>query len=175
MAARKNILFRCRAAHHDRYPLQLFALLEFYENGHPKGSTEAYVILWYVSNWPLPGGYLRDGNTGFNVAAHGRFHVKPQMDSFFVAPFLRYQQLSGEVTENSTDYSFSASVLTTGVNIGKRWIFGPGISLVARAGSGPSIVNTTYDDAEPASSGLVDDLLGIFAGFDGELSAGWAF
>jgi hypothetical protein len=134
-----------------------------------------YMALPWLGAMAEANAYIRDGNTGFNIAAHGRFHVKPQIDSFFVAPFLRYQRLSGDVTENSTDYSFSASVLTTGVNIGKRWIFGPGISIVARVGWGPSMVNTEYDDAEPASSGLVDDLLGIFAGFDGELSAGWAF
>jgi len=134
-----------------------------------------YLVLPWLGPMVEAGFYAKDGNTGFTGSFHARFHMGKGLNKVFIAPFIRYQNMGGAVTENSVNYDFRANVWTFGANVGKRWIIGPGFSIAVRAGWGPSIVSTSYDGAEPVNKELVDDLLGIFAGLDGELSIGWSF
>ena len=118
---------------------------------------------------------IAEGQRSIGGGVHYRFHPAGELGSFFVGPFAKVFNSAGVVTENNVEYDFSALALVFGANLGRRWIWDPGISLVLRGGYGYTILNTSYDGVRPANEGLVDLLLRFALGFDLELSIGWAY
>lgn len=134
-------------------------------------------------------GGIETSQSRFNIGAHYRYHFDPQMDSWFLGPFAKFVSLNGESTTTTTDLftgnetsessSYSANTFVLGGNIGRRWIFTQGLSIVARVGYGATRVSL---DVEGDGDVLTDDdievlerAFGIALGFDAELSIGWAF
>jgi hypothetical protein len=133
-------------------------------------------------------GGIETSQSRFNIGAHYRYHFNPTMDSWFLGPFAKFVSLNGESTVTTTDLfgneetessSYSANTFVLGGNIGRRWIFTQGLSLVARVGYGATSVSL---DIEGDGDVLTDDdievlerAFGVALGFDFELSIGWAF
>jgi hypothetical protein len=122
---------------------------------------------------------MSDTQTSLGGGLHYRFHPGGELATFFVGPFAKFFSSSGAVTETvgatTTEYDFTATALVFGLNIGRRWIWDPGLSLVLRGGYGYTLLNTSYPGAAPGSEDLVNLLLRFALGFDLELSVGWAF
>lgn len=134
-------------------------------------------------------GGIETSQSRFVIGTHYRYHFNPQMDSWFLGPFAKFVSLNGDSTTTTTDLitsvqteessSYTANTFVLGANIGRRWIFTQGLSLVARLGYGATRVNL---DIEGDGDVLTDDdievlerAFGIALGFDAELSIGWAF
>jgi len=64
-----------------------------------------------------------------------------------------------------------------GANWGRRWIWGPGISMVFRIGYGlPLIADFKWlSVARPENADVIERLFKVFEGVDAELTVGWAF
>ncbi|MFP4211815.1 MAG: DUF3575 domain-containing protein [Alkalispirochaeta sp.] len=121
----------------------------------------------------------------FDLGAHYRYHFNPQMDSFFLGPFVKFMSLSGDITTETEDFytgetdeetfSWDVNTVAVGASIGRRWIWTEGLSIVFRIGYGATSVNVNAGDAADADVELLEQFLGVALGFDGELSIGWAF
>ena len=67
---------------------------------------------------------------------------------------------------------------TFGLNIGKRWVWDSGINVVVRIGYGYAILSMTANTNDPNVNNFLSDIkpiLQALAGFDAELSIGYAF
>ena len=115
-----------------------------------------------------------------------RWHWSNAMQSGFLGVFVRYSSAtgtgvvtttSGSITTKS-NFDVSMSGTTIGLNIGKRWVWDNGINIAARIGYGYTNLNLSTTSSNTDVNKFINDLKPILqavAGFDAELSVGYAF
>jgi hypothetical protein len=143
------------------------------------GSYSAnFEYLMAQSHGVLAEGYFAtdDDYTSMGGGLGYRWHwsKKKGMGSGFLGLAASYRTASGDVTVNNVKSDFTSTIISVIPYIGKRWIFGPGINIVLRAGYGYADASFEWSDVA-----LVDDTiekaLKFLGSFDGELSIGFAF
>ena len=129
---------------------------------------------------PMSGSGIDDA-TGIAVVLDYRWHFSPELESFFVGPYIRYRYVDGSGTDAGTKFDFKVPEVNLGVNAGYRWIHdATGINVVLAFGYGYSWVT---EEITPTN----DNIKSIFnkfkkdndtfldAPFYGEFSIGYAF
>lgn len=125
---------------------------------------------------------------GYTLGAQYRFHLLDQLDSTFLGIFFKYGSVGGRIlyaggsgvvfdTESGQpQIGFSALYQIIGLNIGHRFIFGPGITITVRFGFGPNFGTYKYStDDFPKNTDAFRSTFNIVLGFDAEISLGYAF
>jgi len=134
----------------------------------PKSSAQ---LGFYYTGWSLDGTKLR----GIGITPEYRFYVsqsKQAPQGFFVAPFLRYQNL--ELSTDATSAKGTLSTFGGGLAIGGQWIFSNIISLDIFGG--PTVNTRSF---KSSANGVTEDdftLTGLGAfGFRFGVTVGIAF
>ena len=114
------------------------------------------------------------------VVLNYRWHFSPKLNNFFVGPYIRYRNVSGSGTTETTNYDFNIPEVNFGINGGYRWVSKIGINVVLAAGYGYSINKENLTPSNP-------DVISAFSTFKnsntsminapyyGEVSIGYAF
>ena len=129
-------------------------------------------------------GFL-SASSGYQAGLQYRLHMllRPAhhgMSSPFVGFFGRYYHWITEMqdpTDKTITYKVEETFMHLGANWGRRWIWGPGISMVFRIGYGlPLIADFKWlSAARPENADVIERLFKVVEGVDAELTVGWAF
>jgi hypothetical protein len=110
-----------------------------------------------------------------------RHHFKSTMNSGYWGIFANYSEIKSKVEADGyalDEYKFKNANFYIGPNIGRRWIFEPGINLAIRVGYGISLgrnfewIDIPEDDDMKDST---ESIMKIISSFDAELSIGYCF
>ena len=129
---------------------------------------------------PMSGSGIDDA-TGIAVVLDYRWHLSPELESFFIGPYVRYRYVDGSGSAAGTKFDFKVPEVNLGMNAGYRWIHdATGINVVFAFGYGYSWVTETItpisDNIESAFDKFKkDNDTFLDAPFYGEFSIGYAF
>ena len=121
----------------------------------------------------------KDKEIGFSLSY--RCHFKNTMNSGFWGIFANYSEIKSKIDSKGSildEYRFKNASFYIGPNIGRRWIFKPGINLAIRVGYGVSLYRNFKWVDIPEDEDLkdsVESMIKIISGFDTELSIGYCF
>jgi hypothetical protein len=118
------------------------------------------------------------GSLGGGAGYRWHWSREKGLGSGFLGLMVKYFSMSGEVTITSgntvTKSPVTATLFSIVPHIGKRWIIGPGVSIVARVGYGYANTNFNWSDID-AVDNFIEDAFELVGAFDGELSIGYSF
>jgi hypothetical protein len=121
----------------------------------------------------LPASRAKSGGLGY------RWHWRKKMESGFLGLFIRYGTFSGKGEDKNSsppkEFGFSGSIFAVGPNVGKRWIWDSGLSVVVRIGYGYSDFHMEWTGDEFEGMDFTEKFMKYTAGLDGELTLGYAF
>lgn len=144
----------------------------------------------YTVAWNFNGDFKAkwQATQGYTIGLQYRYHFSDKLDSTFIGAFFKYGSVSGKIlsaggsgvtfdtTTGQPQIGFSALYQMIGLNIGHRFIFGPGITLTFRLGFGPNFGTYRYSTADfPKNTDAFRSTFNLILGFDAEISAGYAF
>jgi hypothetical protein len=117
-------------------------------------------------------------SNGWAYSVNYRRHLSDGLNSLFVGAFVRYRTYSGEGFIENSNFDFTLTSFTYGLNAGKRWVWNRGFNLTISMGYGIS-----NDDRDPsrssplieASLDQLEDEYDFMTPFYGEVSVGYAF
>lgn len=116
---------------------------------------------------------------GVEVGLNYRLYLGEPLDSTFVGAFALYGDIEaeGEFGKSSDTYEIAVEFFRLGLNVGRRWVFGSGFSILLRGGYGYPIRTVDWRAPAPSQSEQIDfeSTLGLLLGVDAELSLGWTF
>lgn len=128
----------------------------------------------------VEGGYNYAGPSAgsYSAGAGYRFHFSPGMEGGFLGAFVRYADLEGEaegeVDDVKTDYTWKATVLAIGANIGTKWQWENGVALTLRGGYGYPISDVEWSPADPEPE-FIETIVKVVLGLDLEFTVGYSF
>ena len=148
--------------------------------------THGLVFEGAYANINYSSGSNESRSKGWGLSFNYRWHWSNAMESGFLGVFARYSSAVGTGTVTATSGSVSTKsnfdvdmkTTTFGLNIGKRWVWDSGINVVVRIGYGYAILSMTANTNDPNVNNFLSDIkpiLQALAGFDAELSIGYAF
>ena len=119
-------------------------------------------------------------NKGHILTAGYRRHNERRMEGGFWGIFLNYADYEAEYKEKTdhgtTVHPYAMRSFSMGPYIGKRWIFGRGLSVVTRVGYGYPFTDFSWlDEPPPEHPDLAKGIIIFFEGLDAELSMGFCF
>ena len=117
-------------------------------------------------------------SSGVGFTLNYRYHLSKQMKSVFIGLYSRYKIYSGNGMQESTEFDFTFSELTFGLNVGKRWVWNSGFNLTFSLGYGIANEIMESDPTSDAIKSTLETFKGeydFFGPFLGELSIGYAF
>ncbi len=116
-------------------------------------------------------------STGYLGALHYRWHWSGAMQSGFLGAFVKYGSSTGTGTYGvGTPFTFDMTLVSYGLNVGKRWVWDNGINVVARIGYGQTSLD--FETSDAGANDSIDTFktaLELLAGIDLEFSVGYAF
>lgn len=151
---------------------------------------EAGYIGPYNSAWNFIGSYNAKWQVsqGYTLSAQYRFHLSDKLDSPFLGVFFKYGSVAGKILyaggsgvafdseSGQPQIGFSTLYQIIGVNIGHRFIFGPGITITVRLGFGSNLGTYKYSTSDfSRNTDAFRSTFNMILGFDAEISAGYAF
>lgn len=110
-----------------------------------------------------------------------RYHFKNTMNSGYLGIFANYSEIRSKIEADGyalDEYRFKNANFYIGPNIGRRWIFEPGINLSIRVGYGVSLgrnfkwIDIPEDEDMEKST---ESMMKIISSFDAEFSIGYCF
>ncbi len=123
-----------------------------------------------------PDAFIKASGWGFIV--NYRWHISGELNSIFIGVYSRYRQFNGTGLVESTDFEFTVSEITAGINAGKRWVWKNGFNINMGFGYGFSKDTWNSTPANNSTEAVLDtfkDSYDFFDPFYGELSIGYAF
>lgn len=126
-------------------------------------------------------------STNFGAQLGWRMHFAGKQQGWFIGAMAGYLTGTGSGTVTSTvngqttssTFDVNTSTIKFTGNVGKRWLFGPGINVTVRFGLGYGKTSVSTDSTDPLAKDaveLVDALVNLLPiTLDGELSVGYCF